>query len=173
MANTHFAKQSSFVCAILCATLAGCNRQSVPNEVAALNTSNIRRLANLFAACQSVNNGQGPKDVAAIKNLANQLPSKNLEWMGIDKSKLDALFVSERDGKPFKIKFGAFRSIQGPHIPIVFEAVGRNGMRQVAWTNANVEEVDNGKYDQLWGEKAAPAAGPPPSTAADAAAAKK
>ncbi len=73
--------------------------------------------------------------------------------MGVDRDKMDAIFVSERDGKPFKIKFGAVRGFAAPHIPIVFEAEG-DGRKQVAWTNAQVRDVDDAEYQQLWGEKA-------------------
>ena len=89
----------------------GCSGNNVANEVAALNGSNIKRVANLYAACQSVSGGKGPSDVQAMKNLANQLPSENLQWMGLNRDKLDAAFVSERDGKPFKIKFGVYAGL--------------------------------------------------------------
>jgi len=152
---------------ILLTLAVGCSGNNVANEVAVLNSSNIKRVANLYAACQSINGGKGPKDVETIKNLANQLPNQNLEWMGVDRNKLDALFISERDGKPFKIKFGAMHAFASPHIPIVFEEEGIGGSKQVAWTNAQVREVDDAEYQQLWGEAAPPAAGPPLGAAPD------
>lgn len=142
--------------------LGGCSSDSIQSQVAAMNSSNIKRVANLFAAWQSSHGGQGPKDVESIKAFSKGIPPDALENMKIDPNKLDLLFVSERDGKPFKIKFGAARPAMAPHIPIVFEEQGVGGTKQVAWTNAQVREVGNAEYEQLWNDKSpAPITGPP------------
>jgi hypothetical protein len=140
----------------------GCSSDSVQSQVAAMNSSNIKRVANLFGAWQNSHGGQGPKDVESIKTFAEGIPPDALQNMKIDSAKLDALFISERDGKPFKIKFGAVRPPMAPHIPVVFEEKGTDGKKQVAWTNAQVRDVDDAEYQQLWGEKSpAPVSGPP------------
>ena len=142
--------------------MGGCSSNSVESQVAAMNTSNIKRVANLFAAYQNVQGGQGPKDKETIIAFAKNIPPDALHNMKIDENNLDALFVSERDNKPFRIKFGAIRGAMSPHIPVIFEEQGVGDTRQVAWTNARVEEVGAAEYQQLWSEKDVPVqAGPP------------
>jgi len=143
-------------------SLGGCSSDSVQSKVAAMNTSNIKRVANLFAAYQNTQGGQGPKDVETIVAFAKSIPPDALHNMKIDENNLNALFISERDDKPFRIKFGAIRGAMSPHIPIIFEEQGVGDTRQVAWTNARVEELGAAEYQRLWSEKEVPvSAGPP------------
>ena len=83
--------------------------------------------------------------------------------MGVDPSKLDAVMTSERDGKPFKVKYG-IRGGPGAKVAIVFEEEGKGGVRQVAFTNGVVEDVEDPRYGELWGP-AAPVARPAPTVA--------
>jgi hypothetical protein len=61
---------------------------------------------------------------------------------------LDELFVSDRDGQPFVIKYGQSGGVMSK-LPVVFEKEGKDGVRQVAYTNGQVEEVDAAKYEEL------------------------
>jgi hypothetical protein len=143
-------------------SMGGCSSNSVQSQVAAMNTSNIKRVANLFAAYQNIQGGEGPKDAQTIIAFAKSIPVDALHNMKIDENNLNALFISERDNKPFRIKFGTVRGAMSPHIPVIFEEQGVGDTRQVAWTNARVEELGAAEYQRLWSEKEVPiSAGPP------------
>ena len=123
----------------------------VTAEVAAKNDSNIKRLVNLYWGYQFLHGWQGPKDQQALKDFVKQgkLPAKNFQMMGIDPEKLDSIFISERDGQPFKVKYGVGGGI-GVVAPIVFEKVGYGGKKQVGFLTPIVEEVDDSRYNELW-----------------------
>ena len=123
----------------------------VTAEVASKNDSNIKRLVNLYAGYQLTHGWQGPKDEQALMDFVKQggLPAKNFHMMGIDPEKLGLIFISERDGHPFKVKYGVAGGI-GSVTPVVFEQVGSGGKRQVAFTTPIVEEVDDSRYNELW-----------------------
>jgi hypothetical protein len=129
----------------------GCSGNRVTNEVATKNDSNLKRLVNLYAGYQLTHNWQGPKNEIELKEFVKHhgLPEKNLQMMGIDSTDPDAIFTSERDGKPFKIKYRVAGGI-GSVTPIVFEQTGRNGMRLVGFTTPIVEEVADARYRELW-----------------------
>ena len=67
------------------------------------------------------------------------------------------LFVSPRDNQPFKIRYGVQGSIMGSSEPVIFEATGVDGKREVGFLNMTEKEVDAAEYDALWAGKAAPA----------------
>jgi hypothetical protein len=123
----------------------------VTAEVGRLNDSNIKRVVNLYAGYQFLNGWQGPRDQQALVDFVKQgrLPAKNFRMMGIDPDKLDSIFISERDGKPFKVKYGVGGGI-GVVTPIVFEQVGIGSKREVGFTTPIVEEVDDTRYNELW-----------------------
>ena len=129
----------------------GCSSGSVSGQVAAKNDSNIKRLVNLYSGYQMTHGWQGPKDENALRSFVTShgLPEKNFQMMGIDSKNLEPLFKSERDGKPFKVKYGVSGGI-GSVNPIVFETEGVSGKRQVAFTTPIVEDVDEGRYNELW-----------------------
>lgn len=114
-----------------------------------MNDSNIRRVANLYTAFQIRNSGRGPKDESEFKSfIERDMSKRKLEMMGINPSDIEGLFQSERDGKPFVIRYGVSGGLTTTE-PVVFEQEGREGKRKVAFTNGPVEEVDNARYEQL------------------------
>lgn len=151
--ESDFKRRYRWLVAALCASLpivAGCSTDSVANQVGAKNDSNIKRVVNLYYAFQSTNGWQGPKDEAALRSFAKSgYPTKNLQLMGIDPNDLGKILVSERDGKPFKIRYGITGGI-GAVNPLVFEQDGVAGKRLVAFTGPVVEEVDEVRHKQLW-----------------------
>src|SRR5262249_884252 len=66
----------------------GC-RDNVRDQVAAMNTSNIRRVANLYAAFQTYRGGHGPKDEAELKEFARTYDTNRLSMMQIDPQNID------------------------------------------------------------------------------------
>src|SRR4051794_25068880 len=81
--------------------LIGCGGNSTANQVAAMNKSNIQRLANLYAAHQNYKGGKGPKDEASFRTFVTEFDPNKLKMMQIDPGKVDDVFKSERDGQPF------------------------------------------------------------------------
>jgi hypothetical protein len=144
--------------AYLVVALAGCSGNSTESQVAALNTSNIQRLANMYSAYQNMKSGGGPKDEKDFKAFIKDYDAGKLKMMGIDPNNLDALFTSERDGKPFKIRYKVGGG-RGSEAAVVFEQAGNEGKKQVGYTGqSKVEEVDDARYAQLLSGKARPSA---------------
>lgn len=142
----------------LLAALAGCG-SNVAGIVGDMNAANINRLSNLYTAYQKQHGWHGPKDEAALKSfITTEMHPDKLKLMGVDRSAVDLCFVSERDGQPFKVKYGVkggFRVVA----PVVFEAVGVDGLRQIGSTNSvKPEEADAARYDKLWKQESAPPA---------------
>lgn len=138
--------------------LAGCSGSADPvNALAKANESNIQRLANLYLAYQSDNNWAGPPDEVAFKEFIKAYSPKKLERIGIDPAQVDQLFVSERDGQPFKIRYKVVGNMMGSTEPVVFEAEGAGGQRMVGFLNMTQREVDAAEYDSLWAGKGAEA----------------
>jgi hypothetical protein len=141
--------------AALLTGLAGCSGDETAKEVAAMNTSNIQRVANLYAAHQTYKGGRGPASETEFRTFISQFEAAKLEMMKVNPNDLDGLFKSERDGKPFKVRYNVGGG-RGAVAAVVFEQDGQNGKRQVAYAgNAKVEEVDEATYQQLLAGKAA------------------
>jgi hypothetical protein len=126
----------------------GCVQRDPADAIAAANDSNIRRVGNLYQAFRLRKGNQGPKDEAELKTFLKEMAPIRLERMQVDPNNLDALFISDRDGQPFVIRFGVSGGI-GSTDAVVFESQGSGGKRQVGFTDGSVEEVDNSRYDQL------------------------
>lgn len=131
--------------------LAGCTQSVDPAEaVARVNASNIQRLANLYLTYQMKHNWRGPANEKVFKDFIRGFNAEKLARIGIDPSAVDGLFVSERDGQPFQIRYGVVGSSRGSSEPVVFEAAGEGGSRLVAFLNMEQREVSQGEYDSLW-----------------------
>jgi hypothetical protein len=136
------------------AALAGCSRDQTARDVAAMNTSNIQRVANLYSAFQTYNGGRGPATEAEFKDFITRYDAEKLKMMRVKTDDLIALFTSERDGRAFKVRYKVGGG-RGAAAPVVFEQDGKDGKRQVGFAgNAKVEEVDTATYDQMWAGKA-------------------
>ena len=135
-----------------------------------MNTSNIQRLSNLYAAFQNYRGGRGPKDEAELRGFIKEFDPEKLSMMSVDLNNLDGLFTSERDGKPFKVRYKVGGG-RGSVDAVVFESEGKDGTKQVGYTGGKVEDADDGKYEKLLagkGESQKPA-GPPAGAPAGAA----
>jgi hypothetical protein len=152
--------------AALLTGLAGCSGDRVAQQVAEMNASNIQRVSNIYAAFQNYKSGRGPKDEAEFKTFIKEFDPAKLKMMGIDANNVDAVFVSERDGKPFKVRYQVGGG-RGSVAPVVFEQVGKDGKKQVGFTGGKVEEADDADYKQLLAGKGStqPPVGPPAGAA--------
>ena len=132
------------------AGLPGCGRQSGRDMIAANNDTNIKRLGTLYGLFHLRNELRGPRDEAEFRAfIAAQDPAR-LALAGIQPTSLDALFASERDRLPFRVRYGVNTRVRGPDVPVVFEESGRDGRRQVGFTGGVVHDVDAATYDNLW-----------------------
>src|SRR3972149_4309508 len=66
----------------------GCNQQNAASSVAAANSDNVRRVANLYQAFQSLHGWQGPRDEAEFRTFIQQYPAHRLEMMQVDENEL-------------------------------------------------------------------------------------
>lgn len=143
-------------CTVILGLLSGCSGSASPESaLAKANESNLQRLTNLYLAYQIENNWIGPPDEAKFKEFLKAFNPKKLTRIGIDPAATDQLFVSERDGQPFKIRYSVVGSMMGSNEPVIFEAEGVNGQRQVGALDMSVREVGSDEYDQLLAGKGA------------------
>ncbi len=149
MTGHHFARVLTGCCVMLIASVSGCSRSNPESTVAALNQSNVQRLTNLYFAYQKNHDFNGPKDEADFRQFVQGIGAEKLERIGVDAASIDNLFVSERDGQPFNIRYRVKGSIMGTQEPVVFESQGVDGMRMVGFLDMSQREVDPTEYDQL------------------------
>jgi len=151
--------------AAIAVTTVGCgpSRPDLKGMIAAVNDANGKRLANLYTIYQSRYLGNGPRDKATFeKFISQEMTPAELAGTGVDQKSLDTLFVSERDGKPFFIRYG----VQSPdpsstavNLAVIFESQGVNGSvavymtgpKMVAVPQAEVKDYRAGKRDRLPG----------------------
>jgi len=150
--------------------LVGCgspNPQSqVKNLVRRANDTNGKRLGNFYIRHQ-VEASVSPKDEAAFKKFIAGRPADELEERGVKADSIDTLFISERDGQPFFIRYGVKRS-EGSRA-VVFESqgsggnvavilIGPGGATEVLVPSGEIEDYKSGKKDK---DPAPPPSGPP------------
>jgi hypothetical protein len=136
---------------LMSSLLAGCSGGTDPNEaIAKVNSNNIQRLANLYFSYQIKHDWRGPKDEKAFKDFIRGYNPKKLTRIGIDPNAVDDLFVNERDGQPFQIRYSVRGSAMGSSEPVLFEAVGVDGNRRVGFLDMVQREVDEAEYRDLW-----------------------
>lgn len=142
----------SLTIAVAWMSAVGCRDTTIEDGVAALNKTRIQQLYNCYSLYGHYNQYRGPKDEASFKEFLLQPKyEKNLKMMQIDRDNLDEIFVSERDGEPFKVRYG----VNGlGNKAVIFETTGVDGKRMVA--NATPVEVEADEYEAYWSGKKRP-----------------
>jgi hypothetical protein len=157
----HTSATSLAICILSGGFLAGCGDSTDPDSaIAAVNEQNIQRLANLYFAYQMKHEWHGPPDEQAFKQFLRGYNPAKLTRIGIDPNAIDEVFVSERDGEPFTIRYGVLGSAMGSSEPVIFEAKGVSGRRNVGFLNMVQREVEDAEYNDLWAGRMSPAANP-------------
>ena len=112
-----------------------------------LNDTNIRRLHSCYKIYMNGNSLTGPESKEELLEYLNtDLTAKVLlKRMDLNPDEISNVFVSERDGQPFKIRWG-LKGIQDH--AIVFESEGIDGKRMVAFSRPR--ELDAAEYDGFW-----------------------
>lgn len=158
MVHTVLMKFSTYVvstCVIAISLLVGCSKSVDPSDaVGHANSTNLQRVTNLYLAYQTENNWVGPQDETKFKEFITGLRATLLTRIGVDAANLDQVFVSDRDGQPFKIRYGVIGNAMGSTEPVIFESVGVGGMRKIGTLNMEQREVDEQEYESLWAGKA-------------------
>lgn len=131
-------------------TAVGCNRVDPKDRFAEMNSTNMQRAVSLYGAYQMRHNFWGPKDDSAFRRFVEGVRPEKLERIGVNPSALDEVFISSRDGEPFKVRYGVKGSAMGSDEPVIFEATGKDGKRMVGFLNSTQREVDETEYKQLW-----------------------
>jgi hypothetical protein len=143
-------------CIVLCSclfqcVLIGCSSRTDPDSaIARVNGTNIERLANLYFTFQSQHEWRGPAGEAEFKSFLHKYNPHKLSRIGVDPNALDKLFISERDGQPFKIRYGVLGSAMGSSAPVIFESAGDGKRRLVGVLDMQQCEVDESEYEKLW-----------------------
>ena len=137
-------------CGILAVVLTtGCSSNSEPS-LADHNDTNIKKLCGAYGMFLVSHNLRGPKDEVELKEFLTTSPGAihKLEMMGVSKDGIADIFISDRDGQPFKVRYG----LEGlEDHPIVFEAEGVDGKRLVAFSTPR--ELDADEYEKAWAGK--------------------
>ena len=134
-------------CAGLSVLLAtGCGLNSGPS-LADFNDNNIKKLRGAYGMYLVAHNLQGPKSEQDFKEFLTTSPSAiaRMAKMGVSEDKILDIFISERDGQPFKVRYG----LQGlADYPIIFEAEGVDNKRFVAFSTPR--ELGPEEYEAAW-----------------------
>lgn len=141
---------SAALCGFTLLLTSGCGKVDPTARLAELNSSNVQRLSNIYVSFQSAHALNGPRNEGDLRRFVERLRPAALERIGIDPNGIDSLFLSERDGQPFVIRYGVRGSVMGSNEPVIFEAEGSDGRRMVGFLNSTSREVDEAEYDQLW-----------------------
>ncbi|HEX4414457.1 MAG TPA: hypothetical protein VH107_12575 [Lacipirellulaceae bacterium] len=140
---------------VFAAVLTGCSSSTNPDAaIARVNATNIQRLANLYFTYQSQHDWHGPADEAEFKSFLHKYNPHKLSRIGVDPNALDKLFTSERDGQPFKIRYGVQGSAMGSSAPVIFESAGDGKSRLVGFLDMQQREVEEPEYNTLWSDTA-------------------
>jgi hypothetical protein len=130
------------------AAVSGCGHADDSN---AQSEARLSKLGLSYALLAGNNSGTPPSRVEELRHYLEQATSKaQLKAMGVTDA--GEMFISPRDGKPYKM-------IALPRLPppaagqpppvVLYEQVGWQGKRYVAYLGGGVEEVDVDKFQQL------------------------
>jgi hypothetical protein len=89
---------------------------------------------------------KGPKDEAELRSFIATIPQDALAELGITDPQAAGLFVSERDGKPFRIRYGLTGPLSTTYV-IVCEAEGVGGRVKAFKTDGGFIELPAGEAE--------------------------
>ena len=137
--------RAAVLVALLVGILCGCGptKGNAKAFVQKMNSSNGKRLVNLYAQYQG-EYGSGPKSDAIFKKYIAAKSPATLEEMGVAPGSIDKLFISERDGQPFFIRYG-IPYVGGLQQAVVFESQGQGGKVNVFFFGLKTLEVTAGE----------------------------
>jgi hypothetical protein len=122
--------------------LSGCGSGSANNHIK--QTSHVRAIAALYFTANSVL-GKNPSNEQEFKNVLSQR-KMDLGVLGV--SSVDELFVSDRDDQPLVIIYGPQPKGAAQGV-IVYEQIGKDGVKLVGTSNGQVIEADAAQFAKL------------------------
>jgi hypothetical protein len=142
---------------VACACLAGCRptpEQMMKDAFRQEFRENGRRVAVMYARfmnspkepVRGPDGFKGPKDEAELRSFIAAIPQDALTELGITDPQAAGLFVSERDGKPFRVRYGITGPVSTTYA-IIAEAEGVGGRVKVYKTDGGALEVPAGEAD--------------------------
>lgn len=111
--------------------------------------SHVRKLAAQYVRASS-KLGHVPRDEREFKRA---LAALAIPWQALEVDSVDALFISERDGLPLIVVYGALP--KGTDV-VVYEQTGVDGKRFVGHANGMVDEVDEHSFSSLLASRPSP-----------------
>lgn len=154
--NKTFLNLNFILLLVAVCCLCGCDGKSVRDAefVKNANDTNIKKVATAYSLYASRFGYTGPKSKEELINFikTNEKIEKNLERIGLERDKIEEIFISENDGEEFKVRWGVFINPDRLRAkePFVFEKVGKDGVRLVMLSNKKILEVsDEAKYRKL------------------------
>lgn len=130
------------MCLLVVACVAsGCSSKApTPDELAAKREG---RLGVLYGMCVGQNKGKPPKGVQQIKDFAaKRINSEELSALGV--TTIDALFISPRDGLPYKmVQYQKLPPPSGEPVVVFYEQQGQDGVRRAALLGGGTLDLDD------------------------------
>lgn len=131
---------------------AGCGEDEALSSTTA---AKLRGLARVYLDYSVPKNGAGPADQATLSKHIKKLPEHVLAANGVDPELGDGLFVSDRDGQPFVVRYGqSIGMISGTSTQVIaHEQTGVRGKKLVTFVSGKVELADDARLQELLAPK--------------------
>lgn len=127
---------------------AGCGESDMANQIAENNKSHIQKVMNAYELYQTRKGKAVRSREELVDFIANNSTiEKNLGFMNISRENFEDYFVGERDGEEFFVRWGVRIEPMRAAQPIVFEAKGIDGVRQVCFSGATIKEPSEKEYE--------------------------
>lgn len=144
-------RTSLIVAALATGACGGCQpsaEQQVKDAFRREFRENGRRLAAFYSRFMSSptkpvagpNGFSGPRDEAELRAFIAASPTAALGEMGIESAEAPELFMSERDGQPFRVRYGIKGSLTTTYV-VLCESKGVNGRVKVFKSDGSSAEV--------------------------------
>jgi hypothetical protein len=99
--------------------------------------------------CVGQNKGKPPKTIQQVKDYASQrTSSEELSALGV--GNIDELFVSPRDGLPYKmVEYKTLPPPSGEPVVVFYEQQGKEGLRRAALLGGGTLDLDDAALAKL------------------------
>lgn len=131
---------------LLVGGLVGCG-SGVDSSAGPGESSNLRVLSRLYVKYQASNQGVAPPDETAFKAFIQQTGQPILEAEHV--ADIAGLFISERDGEPYVIKYGSDKNSTIDHSVIGYERSGKDGTRVTCFDFGVLEALGEVEFNEL------------------------
>ena len=133
---------------LLAICIASCQKESGP---IAQEQTNLAWLGNMYGQYIGANQGKPPQTIDELRRfVAARTTPEELARLKV--ASVEELFTSPRDGKPFEmVTYRELPPPAGGQPPplVLYESVGQNGQRAVAFLGGNTRTVSESELSQL------------------------